>query len=106
MSRLRQQLAAAHQEVRDLKNAAVAKEHAISDSLRPLELRLAAEERANAALRLEVENLRASDAERSQLSDGELVALAAIVITESLPATAARQRLEQELRCRRVLPRK
>lgn len=94
---VRQQLAAAHQECRDLKNELheVGKQHLpLRNEIAELRGKLAA---AEAALALVPKYL---SFERERLSDAELYALAALVATEALPATPARARLLQEITAR------
>lgn len=94
---LRQRLADAHHDGRELAN----KVHDLEKKHLPLESRIAELERDLDAARGALAQVpRFLACERDRLSDAELYALAAVVATEALPATPARARLLEELQAR------
>jgi hypothetical protein len=102
----KKQLADAHQRSRDLANRLAAAESGVEARVQAeRQARIKAEEtsaRAIHALDIKVQE-EAERAKHRPVSDAELVAIAALVMTEALPATPARQRLIDELAYRGVL---
>lgn len=105
---LRGQLVDAHHEIRALKSQVYVLEYEKTQAVYP------ERNRANAAEANAMQTFKAYRAARSRLdeyekhrrlSDAELVALAALVMSQSLPATDAQRRLVTELEHRQILAR-
>lgn len=96
----RQLLADAHQRIRDLEN----EKHALQSQHIPLEMQISGLRFANGELAKSLQELGAMRiAEANRLSDAELYALAAVVHTEAMTGTEARERLCAELGLRGIL---
>ncbi len=100
MKSIRTKLADAHQACRDALN----KNHELQQLHLPLRERISELERQLEAARAALAQVpKFLSYERERLSDAELYALAALVHTESLTATPARERLLREIEARGVV---